>query len=153
VVRLAVGLPLEVEAHRHLVATGAAGAVQLDGILDADAVDLVGQLPALERVGADVVGPQGVAADLQAGGRRRQRHLEVADGDGLASRAAHVGVVPAALQVRVQADAHPPADRPVAGGEVEVPRLAPELLGSGLVDGLVGGVDPGTSVAHAVRLR
>ena len=45
--------------------------------------------------------------------------------------AAHHGVVPARLQVRVQPDPDPPADRAVGRAEVEVPRLAPQLLGPG----------------------
>ena len=72
-----------------------------------------------------------------------QRHLVVDDGDGRPAGAADEGVVPGAGPVRVQAEADPAADRAVGGGEVEVPRLAPQLLGAGLVPALVGRIDGG----------
>ena len=66
----------------------AARSVELGGVVDGDALRLVGELPPLERVGADVLGPQAVRADLE---RRqlRQRHLGVDDRDGRPVRPAH----------------------------------------------------------------
>ena len=144
VVRLAVGLPLEVEAHRHEVAARPAGPVQLGGIVDGHAGGLVGELPTIERVGADVLGPQTMAADLERR-RLRQGHLLVDDRHRRAPGTADHGVVPAGprprpggTEVRVQPDADPAADRAVGRAEVEVPRLAPQLLRPRVVAALVG---------------
>jgi hypothetical protein len=139
-VGLAVGLPLEIEAHRHLVAPTAAWPVELGGVVDADPRGLVGDLPAVERVRADVLGPEPVAPDLERRGLR-QRHLLVDDGHRLAPRTAHDGVVPAGVEVGVEADPDPPPDGAVGRAEVEVPGLAPQRLGPGLVPTLVGSLD------------
>ena len=89
-----------------------------------------------------VIGPQAVVAQLESTALR-QRRLVVHHGNGGPPGADEVGVVPRDAQVRVQTDSHPSADGSVGGEEVEVPRLAPQLLEPRIVAAFVAREDIG----------
>ncbi len=87
-----------------------------------------------------VVGPEALGPHLE---RRRLRKRDVVlDHDGAAAVLAHqAGPVPGDPEVRVEPEPHVAAEGSLAVSEVEVPRLAPELLRAGLVVALVGRLD------------
>ena len=100
------------------------------------AAALQAHLEALQRLDADVLGPQLLGAQRQLPALR-QRRGEVDQRDRPPVGAAHERRHPRDAEVRVQAEARVYAEALVGGHGVEVPALVPQLLRAGLVGGLV----------------
>ena len=130
-------LPLEVEPERGAVAPLAA--VRLGGVVERHAERLEVDAPVVVGGLAHQLGPETLGAHLQRP-LRGHRRLVVAHGHERAALSDQIGPVPGAPLVGEQPEAHVATEGAVGVGEVEVPRLAPQRLGTGLVALLVVGV-------------